>query len=384
MDREIAIAAYHEAQSQRRSGRHVFDWMAEAATGTIEAAGLRKMDIDGLIVNMALSGGGSVFWSILSAESLGLTPRWMECVDVGGGSPLASIARAGAAIRAGFAKTVLCVMADATSTERGARNFGYRVEFEDPYGPAGPPGMFGMIVNRYRHQYGDPAEAMCKIAMTQRRHAQLNPQALLRAPMTREDYYNSKIIGDGIRLLDCVMHCDGALGVIVTSGVRAREITAKPVYLTGYAEIHNFDADNLLPDVTVTGFSIVAPEALAMAGLRHDDVDMIQAYDDFTIALVMTLEDAEFCRKGEGTAFVEGTDLSHQGTLPLNTGGGQISSGQPGLAAGMIQVVEAVRQLRGEGGDRQVPNARNALVTGIGFVNFLRNWNTSIAAVLEV
>ena len=185
MDREIAIAGYFEAQSQRKSGRDVFSWMAESATGTLNAVGLRKADVDGLIVNMALTGGGSVFWSILAAESLGMTPRWLECVDVGGGSPLASVARAAAAIRAGFARTVLCVMADATSTERNARNLGYRVEFEDPYGPAGPPGMFGMIVNRYKHQYGDPTEAMCKIAMTQRRHAQLNPQALLRAPMTR-------------------------------------------------------------------------------------------------------------------------------------------------------------------------------------------------------
>jgi acetyl-CoA acetyltransferase len=244
--------------------------------------------------------------------------------------------------------------------------------------------MFGMIVNRYKHQYGDPSEAMCKIAMTQRHHAQLNPKALLRAPMSREDYFGSKMIGDGIRLLDCVMHCDGALGVIVTHGQRAREITDKPVYLTGYAEIHNFDGDNLLPDVTVSGFSRVGPEALAMAGLRHADVDMVQAYDDFTIAIVMSLEDLGFCKKGDGTAFVAATDLSHSGRLPLNTGGGQISSGQPGLAAGMIQVVEAVRQLRGEGGDRQVSNPRNALVTGIGFVNFLRNWNTSIAGVLEV
>ena len=111
---------------------------------------------------------------------------------------------------------------------------------------------------------------------------------------------------------------------------------------------------------------------------------MFQPYDDFTIALVLKLEDAGFCRKGEGPDFVAATDLSHLGKLPLNTGGGQISAGQPGLAAGMIQVVEAVRQLRGEGGDRQVPNPKNALVTGIGYVNYLRNWNTSIAGVLEV
>ena len=383
MERGIAIAGYYEAPPKRKSGRDIFDWLSEAASGAMQATGVEKGEIDGLITNAALGGGGSPFWAILAAEALGMSPRWLESVDIGGGSPVASIARAGAAIKAGFAETVLVAMADVPTIEP-KKQVGYRVEFEEPYGPAGPPGLFGLIVNRYKHQYGDPGEAMCKIAMTQRRHAELNPLALLRTPMTREDYYASKIIGEGIRLLDCVMHCDGALGVLVTSGQRARGITAKPVYLTGYSEIHNFDADNILPDVTVTGFSVAGPEALAQAGLRHDDVDMFQAYDDFTIALVMKLEDAGFCRKGEGTEFVMRTDLSHLGKLPLNTGGGQISAGQPGLAAGMIQVVEAVRQLRGEGGDRQVPNARNALVTGIGFVNFLRNWNTSIAGVLEV
>jgi acetyl-CoA acetyltransferase len=383
LDREIAIVGYYEAQSKRKSGRDILDWLSEAASGTLRAAGVEKNEVDGLITNAALGGGGSPFWSILAAEALGMSPKWLEAIDVGGGSPLAGVARAGAAIKAGFASTVLVVMADVPTVEP-KKNVGYRVEFEDPYGPAGPPGLFGMIVNRYKHQYGDPTEAMCRIAMTQRRHAELNPQALLRSPMTREDYYASKIIGEGIRLLDCVMHCDGALGVLVTSGERARRITDKPVYLTGYAENHNFDAGNPLPDVTVTGFSVAGPAALAQAGLRHDDVDMIQPYDDFTIALVMVLEDGGFCAKGEGRDFVLATDLSHTGKLPLNTGGGQISSGQPGLSAGMIQVVEAVRQLRGEGGDRQVPNPRNALVTGIGYVNYLRNWNTSIAGVLEV
>ena len=384
MEREVAIAAYYEAQSKRRSGRDVLAWTAEAAKGALAAAGLGKQDVDGLITNTALSSAGSPFWSILVADFLGMTPRWLESLDVGGGSPLAGIARAAAAIRAGFARTVLVCMADAPTTNHRARNLSYRPEFEDPYGPAGPPGLFGLIVKRYAHQYGDPSEAMFKIAQTQRRHAQLNPQALLRDELTRETYFGSKIIGEGIRMLDSVMFCDGALAVVVTSGERARALTPKPVYLTGYSEIHNFAGSDPQPDITVSGFSVVCPEALAQAGLSVDRVDQFQPYDDFTIAVLIKLEDAGFCAKGEGRDFVLNTDLSYQGTLPLNTGGGQISSGQPGLAAGMIQVVEAVRQLRGEAGERQLKEPKNALVTGIGYVNFLRNWNTSIAAVLEV
>ena len=383
MDREIAIAGYYEAPSKRKSGRDIFDWLSEAASGAMRATGVEKAEIDGLITNAALGSGGSPFWSILAAEALGMSPGWLESVDIGGGSPVAAIARAGAAIKAGFAETVLVAMADVPTIEP-KKQVGYRVEFEEAYGPAGPPGLFGLIVNRYKHQYTDPGEAMCKIAMTQRRHAELNPLALLRTPMTREDYYASKIIGEGIRLLDCVMHCDGGLALIVTSGKRARQLTDKPVYLTGYSESHNFDAANPLPDVTKTGFSISGPKALAMAGLRHDDVDQLQPYDDFTVALVLAVEDLGFCAKGEGPAFIAATDLSHLGKLPLNTGGGQISAGQPGLSADMIQPVEAIRQLRGEGGDRQIPNPKNALVTGIGYVNYLRNWNTSVAAVLEV
>jgi acetyl-CoA acetyltransferase len=384
MDRDIAIVSYYEAQHQRKGNRSTFDWLAECATGALDAAGLKKTDVDGVITNMAQSGATSTFWSILVAESLGMSPGWLEAVDVGGGSPLASIARAGAAIKAGFAHTVLCVMADRASSQRLSRNLGYRVEFEDPYGPAGPPGLFGLIVNRYNHLYGDPVEAMGKIAMTQRRHAQMNPNALLRAPMSREDYMNSRMIGDGIRLLDCVMPADGGLAVVVTDGQHAREITNKPVYLTGYSESHNFDGSNPLPDNTTSGFSESCPKALEQAGLRIDDVDMFQPYDDFTIAVIIKLEDAGFCKKGEGRDFVLATDLSWQGKLPLNTGGGQISTGQPGLSAGMIQVVEAVRQLRGEAGERQVKDPKNALVTGIGYVNFLRNWDTSVAGVLEV
>lgn len=382
--KDIAIAAYYETSFSRKPDRDVYDYATEAATGALKKAGLGKRDIDGLVVTMALSGASEPMWSARINEALGLETRWLQTMDTGGTSVITGIARAASAIREGRAEAVLLVAADAPMTASNERYMGYRTNFEFPFGPMGPPGLFGFLQKRYEHQYPITVEQLAKVAITQRRHAQLNPNALLRDEMTVETYRNSRMISDPIRLLDCVMRCNGGEALVITKADRARKLASIPVYVTGLGEVHNYRASEPLADVTDVGMGAAGRQALKEAGLSISDIQTFQPYDDFIIAVVLQLESLGFCGPGEGGKFVERTDLSFAGTLPLNTGGGQISAGQPGLAGGAVNVVEAVRQLQREAGERQVKRCENALVTGIGTVAYLRSWHSSAVMVLEV
>jgi acetyl-CoA acetyltransferase len=276
--------------------------------------------------------------------------------------------------------------ADAPSTIYRADFGAQRTEFQEPQAAARPPAAFGLLMNRYAHQYGIRDEALAKIAITQRGHACLNDNALpkLRTPLTLEEYRGSRVIADPLRLLDSVMFCDGANALVITSVAEARARGwSKLAVPTAYAEITNFNGREPLADITESGFGAIAPRLFGQAGITPAQVRMFHPYDDFTIAVQMQLEQLGFCERGQGAEFILGTDLSHQGRLPLNTGGGQISAGQPGLAGGALNLVEAVRQLSGDGGARQVPKANNALVTGIGVIPYGRNWSTSAAMILE-
>jgi acetyl-CoA acetyltransferase len=383
-DRDVAIVGYYETKFERRSGRSLFDVAGEAAAGALAHAGVRKSEIDGVAVNSTLSGAGEPFFSNRVCDALGLVPRWLEMSDIGGPTGIGNVARAASAIRDGWCSTVLVISADTPSTTFQVRYGSYRPEFQEPYGVQGPPGLFGLLQRRYAQQYPLKIEALARIAMVQREHALLNPNAIFTQPMSLDDYMKSRIVSDPLRLLDSVMYCDGGAALVVTTTERAKALGAKAVHPVSYAEITNFNGDDPAPDVTETGFSVVGPAALARAGLTPRDIQQVHPYDDFTIAVLMQLEQIGFCGRGEGSRFVLETDLSYKGTLPLNTGGGQLSAGQPGLAGGMVNLVEAVRQLRGEAAGRQVPNPRNAMVTGIGVVPFIRNWGTSAVMILEV
>lgn len=382
--RDVAIVGYYETKFQRRSGRSIFDIAGEAASGALAHAGIAKREVDGVAVNSTLSGAAEPFFSNRICDALGLVPRWLEMSDIGGATGIGNVARAALAIRDGWCSTVLVISADAPSTTWQVRYGGYRPEFQEPYGVQGPPGLFGFLQRRYAAQYPLKVEALAKIAMVQRAHALLNPNAIFKQPMSLDDYMNSRIVSDPVRLLDSVMYCDGGAALVVTSAERARTLGARAVHPVSYAEIVNFNGDDPAPDITETGFSVVGPEALAKAGMTARDIQQFHPYDDFTIAVLMQLEQIGFCRRGDGSRFVLDTDLSYTGTLPLNTSGGQLSAGQPGLAGGMVNLVEAIRQLRGEATGRQVPNPRNAMVTGIGVVPFIRNWGTSAVMILEV
>ncbi|ABD86429.1 thiolase family protein [Rhodopseudomonas palustris] len=385
--RDIVIAGYSETAIEYKSGRSAYDLGGEALAKLLAATGIEKDAIDGLAVTAPLSECPNPFFAVYMTEALGLTPTWLNYGGTGGCSATGGVARAASAIRDGLCEVVVVLSADAPSTSWRANYGAYRGEFQDPPGVQGPPATFGLLMSRYKHQYGLNSDALGKIAITQRDHALHNDNAYakFKTPITMDDYNKSRVIADPLRLLDCVMFCDGANAFLVTSEAKAKSLgISKMVYPTAYAEITNVNGNQSCPDITETGFSKIAPKLYKQSGLSAKDIKMFQPYDDFTIAVMMKFEDFGFCKRGQGSDFTLDTDLSFKGTLPLNTGGGQISAGQPGLASGGLNLAEAVRQMFGEGGGRQVANPSNALITGIGVIPYARNWGTSAAMILEV
>ena len=382
----IAIANYAEIPNRLKTGRSAYDLAGEALAALLAKSGLALEEIDGLSVTAALSEGTNPFLAAYMCEALGLSPTWLNLSGTGGCSALSGVMSAVSAVREGRCRIAVVLSADAPSTNYRADFGAQRPEFQEPQAAGRPPAAFGLLMSRYAHQYGLQEEALAKIAMVQRGHSVLNDNALpkLRTPLTLEEYKASRIVADPLRLLDSVMFCDGANALVVTSEDEARRRGWSRLAIpTAFAEITNFNGREPLADITESGFGHLAPRLFAQAGMSPAQVRMFQPYDDFTIAVQMQLEQLGFCERGQGAKFILDTDLTHQGKLPLNTGGGQISAGQPGLAGGALNLVEGVRQLFGEGGPRQVAGARNALVTGIGVIPYGRNWSTSAAMILE-
>jgi acetyl-CoA acetyltransferase len=386
--KDVAIVSYGETRIEPKTGRSAYDLGAEVFEQILQKTGLEPKDIDGLVVGETMSETNNPFYSVYMSEMLGLTPRWNQVTGLGGCSAVANVARAASAIREGYCETVLVLAADAQSSmKNGAAEQGaHRYEFQYPTGLKGPVGAFGLIMRRYRHLYKLKDEALAKLAVTQRNHALLNHNACekLRKPITEQDYLNSKYVSEPLRMLDSVMVCDGANGVLMTSAKNAKRLGVKQsIYPIAYSEISGYKSTDFTAEIIDTGFSVVGPEALRKAGMTTKDIRMLQAYDDFLIALMLVMEQVGFCGPGEASDYILANDFSFKGTLPLNTGGGQISAGQAGLAGGGTNLVEAVRQMFGEGGARQIPNPSNAMVTGIGMIPYGRNWGVSNVLILE-
>ena len=385
-DRGIAIVGFAETKLERRSGRTALSLAGEAVDQLLARTGVERSRIDGFATTLAMSEGGNPFYSNLLAEGLGLSVTWCQATEIGGASSGGNIARAAAAIQAGMCDIVLCLASDAVSTVDRSVQSGHRTEYADPAGYAGPLSAFALLSNLYDQRYGLPHDALAKLAVTQRKGALLNENAceVLRKPLTERDYLESKVVSSPLRMLDCVMRCDGASAVLVMSTQRAKEMGfRKLVHPISYAERINFDPTESCGDMLKSGFTDVGPRAFANAGRKPSDVKMLHWYDDFLIALILQFEQTGFCGPGEGGAFVMAHDLTYSGELPLNTGGGQISAGQPGLAGGGVNLVECLRQMFGEAGRRQVRDASNAMLTGIGVLQYARNWGTSSVMLLE-
>lgn len=337
--------------------------MAEAITD----AGLEKNDIDGFLVGMPVADPGFIY-PASAAEVLGINPRMLNVVDIGGASPAGMIWRAAAAIDAGMCSAVLCVVADLNRLgDQRVPVVSVQREFEAPYGNIGANCGYAMIANRHMYEYGTTPEQMAKVAVDQRENALKNPLAAFGdKPLTIADVLGSRMIVDPLHLFEIVSPCSGGSAVIVASPEVARRAKNPPAWLLGAGEYSNHSSVTYAPSLTDSPIKPAADHAFKMAGVERKDIDLICPYDCYTITVLVTIEDAGFCKKGQGGPFVAEHDLSYAGDFPCNTHGGQLSFGQPGLGGGMSHVVEAIRQLMGRGGARQVKNVARAYVNGNG------------------
>jgi acetyl-CoA acetyltransferase len=365
-----AIAGIAELRpSKTPEGRTPLGLITEAAMAAIEDAGLRRADVDGIVVCPAMM-QYSMLWPSVVAEHLGLAPSYLDFVDLGGATSCAMISRAAAAVATGRCEVALCVNGDTWDPKgmylKPPPLVSPLRDFTMPYGAAGANGDYAMAAKRHMHRYGTTSRQLAKIAADQRTSAQRNPLALFHGkPLSVDDVLASPVVCDPLHLLEVVMPCTGAEAVIVTTAERARDLPHPPAYVLGYGE--HLEPDPFQrPDLLVTPVVEAARRAFAMAGLSPADVTLAEIYDCYTSAVLIELEDAGFCQKGEGGPFVESHDLTWAGDFPLNTHGGMLSFGQPGLGGGMTLVVEAARQVMRRAGERQVKRNDVAFVHGNG------------------
>lgn len=362
----IYIAGVAESPLGKVQDHSELAMVALAAREALAEAGLGLKDVDGLFVNYMGEQG-----SVQVGEYLGIHPRYADSSDLGGGAFEAFVHHALCAVALGHCEVALITYAsrqrsrqERTVTAQGHAS-SLEGQFEGPYGLPDPLGHFALLAARHMYQYGTTAEQLAEIAVAARAWAQLNPKAWSRDPLTISDVLQSRMIATPLRRLDCCLVTDGGGAVVVTSAARAKDAAKRPIRVIGAAESHTHWHITQMPDLTVTPGASSGKRAFAMAGITAADVDLFQPYDAFTITVLLALEDLGFCAKGEGGAFVADGKLRPGGTLPSMTSGGGLSYCHPG-ALGILLLVEAVRQLRGEAGARQVPDARIAVAHGIG------------------
>ncbi len=363
---KIALAGAYEHPSRWAPDKTDWQIMGESARGALADCGLGIGDVDGLF---AAGIGMGIMGVVQLAEYLDLKPSYVDGTNIGGSSFVAHVAHAGAAIHAGLCEVALILYGSTAASSAMAIGTGggagrdAAAGFTAPYGLT-TVGGYAMVARRHMELYGTTSEQLAEIAVGTRRHASLNPDAKMRTPISVKDVLESRVISDPLHLLDCCIISDGGGALVVTSAERARDLAKPPVLVAGCGEAlwhQELGAADLL--------SIAARQsgerAFGMAGVRHDDVDVATIYDSFTITVLVTLENLGFCKPGEGGAFVENGRIGLGGALPVNPDGGGLSSNHPGMR-GIFLVIEAVRQLRGECGERQVPDAAIACVHGTG------------------
>lgn len=372
---------------------NVDQYIAWAAELALQQAGLSKNDFNGQGLGVSHAEvAHTVNWSAATAENLGISPNILFRGDQGGASAASMLIRAAAMISAGVIDRALIVGADTPLSMPAIapglplspeRTRGVFWDFQGPFGLMGATGQFAQVISRYMHEYSVTPEQLGKIAVTNRYHASLHPGAIYRTPYTLDDYLESQMLSDPLRLYDCVPIVNGGVAYIVTSAESAQAITDRPIYLLGFGETNNYyHGSRSLPDITSTGFVKSAPRAMSMAGVAHSDIDFLQPYDDYPFISLMTIEDWGFCKKGEGGRFIEDHDLRFSGDFPLSTDGGQLSGGQPGGAnGGFMPLIEAVTQLRQEAGERQVAGAQVGAVCGFGGIPYGRPGRSCISLI---
>jgi acetyl-CoA C-acetyltransferase len=360
------IAGAYEHPERNIPDKPVQQVHAEVAAGALADAGLTFADVDAYYC----AGDAPGFGGISMADYLGLKLTQMDSTETGGSSYVVHIGHAAEAIAAGKCQVALITLAGLPLQARGNLALGAlrgpEDSFESVYGTS-IHGMYALAARRHMHEFGTTSEQLAEIKVAAAQHAQYNPSALRREPVTVEDVINSPLISDPLHRLDCCVVTDGGGALIVVSPDVAASLPRHCVKVLGHGEAPK-TSDNGRIDLTYTGAVWSGPRAFAEAGVTPADIDYASIYDSFTITVLETIEDLGFCAKGQGGAFVsDGALQAPHGKLPFNTDGGGLCSNHPGNRGGMTKVLEAVRQLRGEAHrEVQVPDCTLALAHGTG------------------
>jgi len=375
----IGIIGYGSSVYEKQATRTELGYFADAARAALMSADVRKNEVDGISVSSTTLQPDN---AVTTAESFALSVRWAGVSNAGGAGALVNVLDAVLAVATARARYVLCLAGAAQDSgffrDRISRFTGSIADYLAPHGFGGTNGLFGIIQRKHMETFGTTRAQLGRIAVDQRANARMNEAALLRGPMSLNDYLHAPIVADPLGLFDCVMPCAGAEAILV--GPLDRVPPGKGVRVLAGRERHNHPVGEVSP--LRGGWELFRDELFAEASHEPDAMDFVQAYDDYPIMVAIQLEDLSFCPKGEIGRFLEGHHMTWDGSFPLNTGGGQLSCGQTGGGGGMIGLTEAVRQLRGEGGARQVPGAKRGLVSGYGMVAYGHGLSAS-ALVLE-
>ncbi|NRF72391.1 thiolase [Aquincola sp. S2] len=345
-------------------GFDAIDLAAHASLRALAEAGLAPRDVDALFIAQPQD----TLATLSFAEYLGITPKISDNNRSGGSAFLLHLEHAALVLDAGLADVALIAYGSNQASAAGKLQQTSRPSvWEAPYKPLRPISSYALAAARHMHQYGTTKRQLAEVAVAARRWAQLNPEAVAREPLDLDTVVNARLVSDPLGVRDCCLVTDGAAAVVLVRAERARDHHARPAYLLAAASAVTHADIAAMPDLTVTGAKLSGARAYAQAGVKPSDIDVVQVYDAFTINTLLFLEDLGFCAKGEGGAFVEGGRIAPGGVLPVNTSGGGLSYCHPGMF-GLFTVVESVRQLRGECGERQVRGAQLALAHGNGGV----------------
>lgn len=353
-------------------------WIARALKQTLELASLSPRELDGFSVSSFTLFPDT---PVGLTQHLGVSPRWLDSIPMGGASGVVALRRAARAVQAGDADVVACIAGDANridSFRQLLSSFSrFAMDASYPYGSGGPNASFALIADAYMTEYGVTREDFGRIAVAQRANALHYPNAIMKAPLTLEQYLSARPISEPFGLFDCVMPCAGAEGFLVMREDEAQSRGLAYARISATIERHNAFPED--PIQLRGGWAMDIDELYEMAGCGPESIDLLQTYDDYPVISMMQFEDLGFCAKGEGARFVRARDLTITGDFPHNTSGGQLSAGQAGAAGGYLGLVEAIRQVTGQAGGTQVAKARTAMVSGFGMINYDRGLCSSAA-----
>ncbi len=343
-------------------GYESIDLAAHASMLALEDAGLKLGDVDALFICLP----SDMLSGLSFAEYLGIETKLTDNNRTGGSAFLTHTTMAALALEAGLCDVALIAYGSNQKTGAGklvgALN---RTIYEEPYNPPVPISAYALAAARHMHQYGTTRAQLAEVAVAARGWARKNPEAYMRDELTLEQVLAARMVCDPLSVRDCCLVTDGAGAIVMTRADRAKDLRKAPVHLLGAGQAVTHKEITSMADFTVTGALQSGRSAYATAKVSAADIDVVQLYDAFTINTILFLEDLGFCPKGEGGRFVEGGRIAPGGKLPVNTNGGGLSCVHPGMY-GMFTLVEAVRQLRGEAGERQVAGAKLALCHGNG------------------